>query len=684
MNNSIKTNFKKSFVVFKQWNRKGYSVFNTLKKVVKITTLTLSYSIVLLPLQVLSQTDSTVTKNLDLEEVVVSAQKAPVIYSQLSRFVTTVDRNEIKLMPVTSVNELLENYSGVDIRQRGVNGIQSDISIRGGSFDQNLILLNGVNISDPQTGHHSLNLPVDLRSIERIEILEGPGSRIFGPNAFSGAVNIITNQSEKNYTKAGFTAGDFGLFSANIGSSYKTGHTKHFLSVAKSQSKGYIKNTDYDQYNVFYNTRYKSEAGNIDFQVGYTNKEFGANSFYTPAYPDQFEHTKTTFTSLRFETGEKIKLIPTIYYRRHRDRFELFRYEPASWYTGHNYHLTDIYGVKLDSRVSSKLGITSFGAELRSENIWSNVLGNITGDTIAANGESEGFYTRKYSRSISNYFLEHSFVVGRFFVSAGILASWVSENNFDFNLYPGLDLGYSVNKNLRVFTTINRSLRLPTFTDLFYNGPGNIGNPDLKPEEAWSYELGLKYDHKVVQSSVSYFYRDAGNVIEWVRLKDATIEDKWETQNLTKVETKGLTFKSKFILQKWSIRNIALSYTRLDQKASASIEAYETKYSMNYLKHNLILNIDQNILKNMDLSWSVKFQDREGSYLKYDVNTNSYTGEQEFNPFWLVDTKLSYRLKWVTLNAEASNLLNKKYTDMGNLEMPGRWFKAGFNVHIGY
>jgi vitamin B12 transporter len=287
MKSKIKSSFKQTIFVFKKWNGKGYAVFNSLSKIVKITTLSLSYSIVLLPLQVLSQADTTITKNLDLEEVIISAQRAPIIYSQLSRHVTTINEDEIQLMPVSSLDEILENFSGIDVRQRGANGIQSDISIRGGSFDQNLILLNGVNISDPQTGHHSLNLPIDLNSIERIEILEGPGSRVFGPNAFSGAINIITNQSDKNYTKAGFTAGDFGLFSGNLVSSIKLKKTKQFISFSKSRSNGYIKNTDYEQNNIFYNLNYGSDIGKIDFQIGYTDKEFGANSFYTPQYPDR-------------------------------------------------------------------------------------------------------------------------------------------------------------------------------------------------------------------------------------------------------------------------------------------------------------------------------------------------------------------------------------------------------------
>jgi iron complex outermembrane receptor protein len=682
MKNHFNSNQSKSVLVFKRWIGKNYSVFNSLKKVVQITTLSMAYSILLLPMKVLCQTDTSITKNLDLEEIVISAQKAPVVYSKLARQVLSIKSEEIKRMPVSNFNDLLENFTGLDVRQRGANGIQADISIRGGSFDQNLILLNGVNISDPQTGHHSLNLPIDLNSIERIEILEGSGSRVFGPNAFSGAVNIITNQSDKNYTKFNFSAGDFGLFSGSISSSLKVKNTKHFVSFSKSQTKGYTNNTDYNTYNLFYNSNYSSDFGKINFQIGYTDKEFGANSFYTPEYPDQFEQTKTTFTSLQFETGKKIKLIPTVYYRRHQDRFELFRYEPASWYSGHNYHLTDVYGLKLDSRISSKYGITSFGVELRSENIWSNVLGNDMEDTIKAIGESEGIYTKNYSRTISNYFLEHSFIVGNFTFSGGLLASWVSENNFDFNIYPGVDLSYALNKSLRAYASINKSLRLPTFTDLFYSGPSNIGNDDLKPEEAISYELGLKINTKIIQSSISAFYRDSKNLIAWVKPIGSLPEDKWQTQNLTNVETTGFQISNTISINKCCINSIGLNYNYLNQESKSG--EYETKYSLNYLKHNLAISLNHKIIKDLSLSWILKLQDREGSYLKYDYATSKYVGEENFDLFALVDAKLSYTLNTFSIYAEATNLFNVTYIDIANVQMPGRWFKVGFDVQIGY
>ena len=126
--------------------------------------------------------------------------------------VSVIPREEIEYAPVTSIQELLEYVAGVDVRQRGAEGVQADISIRGGTFDQTLILLNGVNITDPQTGHHNLNLPVSINQIERIEILEGPAARVYGPNAFSGAINIVTRQPDKTSWKLAIEGGSFGYF----------------------------------------------------------------------------------------------------------------------------------------------------------------------------------------------------------------------------------------------------------------------------------------------------------------------------------------------------------------------------------------------------------------------------------------------------------------------------------------
>ncbi|OFX23794.1 MAG: hypothetical protein A2041_12525 [Bacteroidetes bacterium GWA2_31_9b] len=681
-----KTSLKKNeFISFSKWNNKIFSVFNSLKKIVRISTLSVAYSIILTPVQLIAQTDtSKIFKTLDIEEIIVSAQRAPVIYSKLARTMTVIDEQTIKIMPVTSINELIENNSFVDIRQRGTNGVQADMSIRGGTFDQNLILLNGINISDPQTGHHSLNIPLNFNAIDRIEILEGSASRVFGPNAFSGAVNILTNQSNKNFIKTNFSAGDFALYSASFSGAINYKKTGHFLAASKSVSGGYASNTDYDQMNVFYNPYFKFNKSKINFQIGHTNNSFGANSFYTPEYPDQYEQIKTTFASVKFESESIIKYSTSIYYREHKDRFELFRYEPASWYAGHNYHYTQVYGSKIDARYSWKFGTTSVGAEYRSENILSNKLGEQLNDTIFIDNEPDGFYTKSYSRSITNIFIEQTLYLNELSISAGILASYVADKENNVNFYPGIDLSYKIFEGLNVIASINKSLRLPTFTDLFYEGPNNIGNPDLKPETAWSFDGGFKYDNQYMKSNISVFYRDAENLIEWVKEKNAPLGSKWETQNLTNVQTSGIQVYVKTnpieYLTQTPIKSIYFNYSYINQTIDS--KKYESKYSLNYLKQNFNLSIYHKLIKNIDILWNFKYQDRAGYYVPYDKVNNVYEPETEFKPFFLVDAKLIVPIYKFNVYAEASNIFNVKYIDYGNISMPERWFKAGIEFNF--
>lgn len=679
-------NQNRSLISFNQWTNKKYAVFNSLKRIIKIASLSVAYSIIAIPELSIAQTDSSgVVKNLDLEEVVVSAERSPVVFSRIARVVTVITDKDAQGLPGNSLNELIERSSFVDIRQRGTNGIQADISIRGGTFDQNLVLLNGINITDPQTGHHSLNLPIDLNAVQRIEILEGSGSRVFGPNAFSGAINIITPKSEKSFIKTSFSAGDFGYFKSSISGSILGKQLGQFVSATRSVSGGFAPNTDFNNLSFFYNPYINSSFGSFDFQVGYIDKAFGANSFYTPEYPNQYEQIKSTIASLKFETGTTFKIIPIVYYREHKDRFELFRNYPAIWYTGHNYHFTQVYGAKIDARAMWQLGTTSAGIEYRSENILSNKLGNTLIDTLFIKNEPDGFYNKKYSRTISNLFFEHSFYYNSFSVTAGILGSFLNNSINNLSLYPGIDLAYEVNSYVRIYSSVNKSLRLPTFTDLFYSGPKNIGNSDLVPEEAWGYECGLKYNEKVVNSGISIFYRDAKNLIEWVKHKDSLITSKWETQNLTDVNTYGLQLYVKIKIEEiWTkqpVKLLRLNYSFIDQYIISS--EFITKYSLNHLKHNFNASILHSIYSPITMSWSFKYQERAGNYQPYNLLTNTYESEKAFSPSFIVDAKIYYQKKWLSCFVEVNNLLNNKSVDFGNIEMPGRWFFAGIELKFG-
>ncbi len=311
-----------SIVAFRCWNRKNYAVFNSLHKVIKICTLCIIYNIIVFPEKAQAQAgnDSLQIKSYELGNVVVTAGRTPIEVQQAARIVSVITKSEIERSPAQNINDLLRFVAGVDIRQRGAFGAQADISIRGGTYDQTLMLLNGVNVTDPQTGHHNLNLPIDLESIERIEILQGPAAKSFGPNAFNGAINIITGNSNHNHIRSSGMFGQYGLYKASANISNSIGNFEHFLSISQMSSDGYIKNTDFSITNIFYQAKYKHKAGTIDFQTGYNTKDIGANSFYSLKYPNQYEATKTEFVSLKYQSNTTIKFTPTIYLRRNLGR----------------------------------------------------------------------------------------------------------------------------------------------------------------------------------------------------------------------------------------------------------------------------------------------------------------------------------------------------------------------------
>lgn len=658
---------------FKRWGRKAYSLFSVLKQQVRIGVLLAVYTTVAQPEIVFAQTDSSkVSMEYDLDEIEVSAQRAPVAFSQVARIVSVIGREEIEAAPVQSIQELLEYALSVDVRQRGVHGIQADISVRGGSFDQTLILLNGINISDPQTGHHALNLPVSLKNVQRIEILEGPAARVFGPNAFSGAINIITNSEGETNLKFDVSGGQHKLADVNVSGNISSGAWNQFIAFDRSSSDGYIDNTDFKTWNAFYQTKLNTKPGNLDFQIGRTNKAFGANSFYTATYPNQYEQTKTTFASLKFESGTKIHLTPSVYWRRHQDRFELFRDNPASWYAGHNYHLTDVFGSNLNAWFASRFGKTAFGAEIRTENVWSNVLGELLTTPIDVPGESGHFFTKSYSRTTISYFAEHSVYLQKLTLSAGAMTNWISDLGFGWNVYPGLDASFALTDHLKIYGSASTSLRMPTFTDLFYNGPTNTGNPDLKPETSVNFEGGLKINLKGFNAHTEVYFRQGKDLIDWIRETD---KEKWHTQNLTKINTTGYELSGDFFPEKIWNRNIFLtklginySYCTLD-KGGNDVLSY---YVLDNLKHKLDIEINHKIWSKLKASWRVTYQDRNGMR----------TLTQSYNPFWLVNTRIMWKTPSTEFYFLASNLFDTNYFDLGMVEQPGRWISFGINHQL--
>lgn len=670
-----------SILSFKKWGRKNYSLFLMLKRTVNISVLAVSYLISTPAISAAAGQDTSEVKmQYDLDEIEVSAQRSPALYSQVARIISVIESKEIESSPAQSVQDLLEYVAGVDVRQRGSEGVQADVSIRGGTFDQTLILLNGINITDPQTGHHNLNLPISLSQVERIEVLEGPAARIYGPNAFSGAINIVTKQSASNSLKLYLGGGSFGFFNSNLSGTFKTGKLQHSVALNRKTSKGYIENTDFEISNIFYSNQLLTVKGKLNFQIGASQKGFGANSFYTPKYPNQYEETKTLFSSVKWESNSKLHITPVVYWRRHQDRFELFRDNPASWYKTHNYHLTNVYGGNLNSWFQWKLGKTAFGVELRSENILSNVLGEELDTPREVPGEDASF-TKSKSRNIVSGFLEHAYYYQSWTFTAGLLSNYISESNLGLNVYPGLDVSYNINPLIKVFSSFNTSLRMPTFTDLYYSGPTNVGNPDLNPEKSATLEGGLKWNYSFVQGHLVAFYRQGKDIIDWVKMEG---DELWQPQNLTQLNNLGTEIQFQFNLKKQFGRNypnkIYLSY--YNNNLEKENPDFISNYVLDNLKHKFVGSINQSIVKKITIDFKFSFQDREGTYTSFE--NGNWGNELDYEPFWIFDSKVSYQKNGLIVFVSINNIFDLQYNDIGNVIQAGRWIKSGISYQLNF
>lgn len=595
------------------------------------------------------------------------------IYSELGRVLTVVNKEQIARTAARSLDELLDYVTGLDVRQRGVNGVQADISIRGGSFDQVLVLLNGVNITDPQTGHYNMDIPLNLSDVARVEILQGSSARLLGPNAFSGVINIVTESAENMALNAELVGASFGYFAQAVSGNFGNDRIHTFASVSHQSSDGYMPNTDFNMFNVFSQSVIKTaHAGKFDLQLAAQQKLFGANSFYSLAYPNQFEHTKTFLTALNWTLGkDKMSYTAQIYWRQHHDRFELFRgsKNAASWYKGHNYHLTDVTGAKASAAYQSNWGKSTFGVDIRDEHIFSNVLGNST-DSLDVPFESNVFFTREANRQLFSAFVDHSIALDHWFISFG--AAFTHSNDFGQNTYGGVDLAYAFTDEARVFLSANSAIRLPTFTDLYYKSATQISNPDLQPERSRTLELGTKIQQSQWKLDASIYYRLGKNIIDWVKVPDSV---KWESRNLTSVNASGTDITLEYALRKSFLEKISVSYSYLHLDKSA--DKYDSKYALDYLKHKVVLAINHRIFNKLSASWKASYFDRAGNY-------SDLVSQQkvDYTPYFLLDGRLLWSQKCFDIFADVNNILNKSYADFGGLTQPGVNANIGFRLKL--
>lgn len=651
-------------------------------KIVKFGFIILCIIMLLKPVNSFSQIKDTIftTRNIELGEVEIIGQKTSAVYSHLARKVTIISREEIDSSPASTIQDLLEYVASVDIRQRNIHGVQADVQLRGGTFDQVLILLNGINIADPQTGHFNLDLPVELSSIERIEILHGSGARIYGANAYKGVINIITKKNF-NLIGGGIDFGKYNLFNSHITLNLNKGKLYNGVSFSRNTSDGFTENTDYKINHLYYHGGINDQHINIYWQAGLNRKAFGANNFYSPSFPEQYEETAMGFGSFGFSTKGKIKLSGVGYWRRHYDHFLLKRNDPSFY---ENYHLTDIYGIRVNANFASILGKTSFGIEGRNEDILSTVLGEDLSSPVKVRATDSAYYTKDFARNTFDYFLEQNYIINNFSVTGGFLLNMNNDYHNKIEIFPGIDVSYRLfDEKAKLFASLNRSLRLPTFTDMFYKDPSNEGNPELNPEELLAFETGMEYKLKEISTSLTLFRDQGKHVIDWIWLTDRQI---YKAMNITEVTTRGFEITGEYHSQNNSDRSFRLnklgaSYTFIDlEKATGN---FESKYSLDYLKHKLRFYFTYDISGKFHSTWQVNYLSRNGSYIDYDSSTKTRF-ISSFKPYWLVDAKLYYNIRIIKLYAGVSNLLDTRYTDIGNLIQPGRWIIGGIQFNLSF
>ena len=673
--NSIKVLSNKS-MTFRKWTNKPYAVFNSLKKIIKISVLSVSYSLLtIVSTTSFAQTDSLrIDKKLELGEYELISAVEPLVFSQQARLVSIVSKQEINQSANNDIAGILKFQRGLDIRSRGGFGVQSDLSIRGSSFDQILVLINGIPFSDVQTGHFSLNLPIVSENIERIEIIEGSAARIYGLNAFAGAINIVTQPSDKQYIKINSEGGQNAYY--NLGASVNIAGDKNltYFSYQKSGSNGYMKNTEFQMQNFFLQSLWIGNNYNIDFQLGAHQKNFGANGFYSAKFPLQYEYNNAYNGNTSLNFGKQLISRISLFWRRHQDQWVLTKENPAIF---QNFHQTDSYGLKTNHRYLSKFGKTQLGTEIKSESIWSTSLGENQQEVKPVPWNSDYNFSHYYKRSNASAYIDHQFNINpRFFTAFGFLINWNSDYNKNLKVYPGLDLSYDIMPNLKIIGSVNQAMRLPTFTDLYYSGPANLGNSELLPEKATSYELGFKYEKSNLKAEAVYFSRFSKDVIDWVWMD--TIE-KWQTQNILEQTVTGFETAIKYFPnQKPFVQQLFLNYTFLNAKSKDI--PYLTKYASTHLKHQLNIGGTFKLYPNLFFNLNIAYRDRVGIFQTYNFENQQYQ-QETYKTIVLFDAKLKYERKHYSFYLDGLNLTNQQYFENGILQA-GNWLKAGVIINF--
>ena len=582
---------------------------------------------------------------IQLDEVeILSSPRIEIESLQNSISVISISKEQINNSTSTNVSELLQQIAGIDIRRRGVEGMQADLYIRGGSFDQTLLLIDGIKVEDPQTGHHTMNMTLPLEVIERIEITKGSAGRIYGQNAFTGAVNIITKKNIKNNLSVKLTGGSFDQKRGSLTVQRKLENSDILFNYNRKESEGYRYNTDFKNDELFIKSNFKIKDQKVSAIGAFNERKFGANGFYaSPEAIDQYEETQASIIGLTtaFKKDDLI-IKPKLYWKRNQDMYVYLRQDPSVY---RNLHISNKVGIEVNASTSNSIGNLGLGIDLSKVSLTSNNLGN-------------------RNRTMLNMFIEQQikFQNEKIDLTPGIAITYFSDvssrlnyqNNFFNNLffYPGMDLGYRFKKNLKLYSNVGYTYRIPTYTDLFYSSPTTLGNENLKLEKALTKEIGLKYLKSNFNLSMSLYQRDASDIIDYVRNNEA---EPWQANNIREITTNGfeLNMGYKFYLGAFRPQSINIGYSNINDDLLETDFTF-SRYALNSLKNQITATYMFQIRDFISSTLTFKNSER--------LNNESYT---------VIDFRTSYIYDKFTLSIILNNILDEDYTETNLVPMPG-------------
>ena len=655
-------------IKWKRFSHSPYAVFCSLNKVINIGVLSVA---------IIANADAKSNNGHESEEspvyyemlddVEVTAGEEGISINGPDAFTYTIEQREIKTAPQPSVNDLLKQVPEVDVRQRGAFGVQTDISIKGATPEQTRVTLNGINISSPQTGHLSADFPVSIGAVRQIELSEGKGE--------NDAINIVTKPDTINKYEAIATAGLYRSFGVDNIINIHNKRCGHLIDGAFSRSDGATINSDFRTGKFHYmGQTSRTNPIHAEWQVGFSRKSFGANTFYSPAYDNQWERTNRILSSAKIETATPIKFATQLSWCRDYDHFQLVRNE----HFGENHHRTDALSFAPELKKHWGQGISTLKLNYRHEKILSTNLGvPIKDDSIKIFG-SEQYYTKRQKRETVELLLEHQQQVKKWLFDAGLRYTQAKDLDDRHAFSPFIKTTYNL-RQARICFSLNNALRIPSFTDLFYKSPVNTGNVGLKNEKKTTGQLTLKHHRKGFKNEGYVFHTIGREMIDWVMYSP---DDTYHSANFGLKNT-GFGYHGELRLSELSNRLpiiIGLGYQHIWQKRKDDIYVYKSLYALEYLRNKVTAEVNIQPIQGLNIRFDTRLVERIGNYILYENRTS--TGIlQPYKPYCITDMEIGYQTKWGRLFATINNLFNKTYVDFGNVTQAGFYGQLGISFH---